>query len=356
MQFRSLAIAIGAATASLFFAGQAVGQTNVTIYGIIDSGLEVISNAGTAAQASTLERISSGNLSGSRIGFRGTEDLGGGLSAVFALENGMDVNTGAALQTNRLFGRQAFVGLQGAWGSLLLGRQNSLQLDWMSKYNTMDNATWSSKVHDASFSDRIDNAVKYTVKIVAPLEVSTYYSTGFDSTKGGEIAGSVKAGREFGVGSQYTGDALKLAAVFDQKNGQTAAVAADIDRHLTLGARFRVGSAVEVMGGYLWRKQDSAGTPIIRTDMFWFGANYQVTTPLLVSASFYHTNLRGSDADPSSIITLVKYSLSKRTDLYLINSYAVNKNGSTLGVNGFATDIAPGHNQFGTMAGVRHTF
>jgi predicted porin len=355
MQFKSIGIAIGAAATSILLAGNAAAQTNVTIYGIIDAGPEIISNANTAAAPNTLARISSGNLSGSRIGFRGTEDLGGGLSAVFTLENGMDISTGVALQANRLFGRQAFVGLQGSWGSLLVGRQNSLQLDWMSKYNTMDNATWSSKVHDASFSDRLDNAVKYTVKVADPVEISTYYSTGYDSTKGGEVAGSVKAGREFGLGSQYTGGTLRLAGVFDQKNGVTAVTAADIDRHLTLGARFRVADSVEVMGGYLWRKQDTSNV-VVRTDMFWFGGSYQVTGPFQVSASFYHTNLKGSDADPSSIITLLKYSLSKRTDLYLINSYAMNKNGSTLGVNGFSADIAPGHNQFGTMAGIRHTF
>jgi predicted porin len=355
MQFKSIGIAIGAAAATMLLAGNAAAQTNVTVYGIVDAGPEIISNAGPVGHPNTLARISSGNLSGSRIGFRGTEDLGGGLSAVFALENGMDVSTGTALQSGRLFGRQAFVGLQGTWGSLLIGRQNSLQLDWMSKYNTMDNATWSSKVHDASFSDRLDNSVKYTVKVADPVEISTYYSTGYDVTKGGEVAGSIKAGREFGLGTQYTGGTLRMAGVFDQKNGVSAITAADIDRHLTLGVRYRFTDTVEAMGGYLWRKQDTNNV-VVRTDMFWFGGSYQITAPFQISASFYHTNLKGSDADPSSIITLLKYSLSKRTDLYLINSYAMNKDGSTLGVNGVGVDISPGHNQFGTMAGIRHTF
>jgi predicted porin len=357
MQFKKIGIAFGAAAMSIFAAGNAAAQaSNVTIYGIVDAGLEVINNAGTTnSQANTLERVSSGNLSGSRIGFRGTEDLGGGLNAVFELEGGISVDTGTSLQGNRIFGRHAYVGLQGGWGSLLLGRQESLQLNWMSKYNTMDNATWSSKVHDASFSDRLDNAVKYTAKITPSLEASTYYSTGFDSTLGGEVAGSVQAGREFGGGVQYTGDTLRLAVVADQKNGQTAAVAANTDRHLTFGARYRIGE-VEMMGGILFRKQENLGTPDIRTNMYWFGGTYQVTAPVQLSASIYHTDLKNSDQDPWSIITMVKYSLSKRTDLYLINSYVLNEGGSQLGVNGFNSSIAPGHNQFGTMAGVRHTF
>jgi predicted porin len=359
MQFKSIGIAIGAAATSFLLAGNAAAQTtNVTIYGIVDGGPEIINNAG--ASHNTLERISSGNLSGSRIGFRGVEDLGGGLAAVFALENGFDVSTGTALQSGRLFGRQAFVGLQGNWGSLLVGRQNSLQLDWMSKYNTMDNATWSSKVLDTSFSDRVDNEIKLSVKVIDPLDVSAYYSTGFDSTKGGEIAGSAKAGREYGLGTQYTGSTLRLAALYDAKNGQTAVAASDTDRHLTFGARYRFTESVEAMGGYLFRKQNTANV-VTRADMYWIGAAWQVTGPWQLSASYYHLNQKESDQDPSSIVTLVKYSLSKRTDLYLINSYVMNRGGSNLGVNGLGsgtatTDITPGYNQFGTMFGIRHTF
>ncbi|HEY4316764.1 MAG TPA: porin [Herbaspirillum sp.] len=354
MQFKSFGIAIGAAATSLLLAGNAAAQTtNVTVYGIIDAGPEIINNAGP--NGNSLQRISSGNLTGSRIGFRGVEDLGGGLSAIFTLENGLDVSTGMALQGGRMFGRQAFVGLQGNWGSLLVGRQNSLQLDWMSKYNTMDNATWSSKVHDASFSDRLDNAVKYTVKVADPVEISTYYSTGYDSTKGGEVAGSSKAGRQYGLGSQYNNGMLRLAAVYDSKNGLTAAKSNDTDRHLTLAARYRITPSVEAMGGYLFRKQDTANV-VTRTDMYWVGAAWQITGPFQFSASYYHTNLKHSDQDPSSIITLLKYTLSKRTDLYLINSYVMNRGGSTLGVNGFDSDITDGHNQFGTMFGIRHTF
>lgn len=350
LKHSNIAAAVVAAIATLCGA-QASAQTSVTIYGIVDAGLEVINHASTAGSVS---RISSGNLSGSRIGFRGTEDLGGGLQAVFVLENGYSVDTGSTLQSNRLFGRQSYVGLQGSWGSLMVGRQNSLMLEWMSKYNTMDNATWSSKVHDAAFSDRIDNAIKYVGKVGA-FELSTYYSTGFDSTKGGEVAGSRAAGREYGFGGQYNGGNFKAALVYDQKNGQTAVLSGNTDRHLTFGARYKMGAA-EVLGGYLVRRQNTAPSTSTRSDVSWLGMSYQVSAPLQLSASLYHTDVKRSNQDPSSVITMVKYSLSKRTDLYLINSYVWNKNGSNLGVNGFGSDIAPGSNQFGTMAGIRHTF
>lgn len=360
MQAKLLSVAISAAVGSLLLAGNASAQSNVTIYGIADAGLEVINNASTAGN-SNVSRISSGNLSGSRIGFRGTEDLGGGLKAVFVLESGVAYDTGAYLQSNRAFGRQSYVGLQGSWGSLLLGRQNSLMLEWMSKYNTMDNATWSSKVHDGAFSDRMDNSVKYVGKFGA-FDVSAYYSTGFDTVKSGasvatagEVAGHSKVGRQVGGGVQYNGDGLRTAFVYDRKNGTSIAAENNTDTHMTFGARYKIGAA-EVLGGYLRRKQEVVGTADTRTSMAWIGASYQVSDALQLSASYYKTDVKNSNKDPSSIITLVKYSLSKRTDLYLINSYAMNKNGSNLGVNGFGSDIIAGKNQFGTMAGIRHTF
>jgi predicted porin len=356
MQSR-VVVSTAAAAVALALAGHAGAQSNVAVYGIIDSGVEAINHsASIPGSKANLTRLSSGNLSGSRLGLRGTEDLGGGLKTVFALESGIGVDTGASLQGGRLFGRQAYVGLQGGWGALTLGRQNSLMLDWMSKYNTMDNATWSSKVHDGAFSDRIDNAVKYSGKFDA-VDLSVYYSTGYDSSKGGELAGHSKAGRQLGAGLQYHGAAWRAALVYDRKHGQTAALENNTDEHLTFGARYKVGAA-EVLGGYLRRKQENVGVGAasVRTEMGWIGLAYQVTAPLQLSASLYRTDVKHSDKDPLSVITMVKYSLSKRTDLYLINSYASNRGGSNLGVNGFGVDIAAGQNQFGTMAGLRHSF
>ena len=78
----------------------------VTLYGLIDTGLQYVSN-GPGGHSKT--GISTGNLSGSRWGLRGSEDLGGGLSAIFTLENGFDSSNGQAMQGDRLFGRQAYV-------------------------------------------------------------------------------------------------------------------------------------------------------------------------------------------------------------------------------------------------------
>ena len=113
------------AMAALAAACGVQAQSNVTIYGVLDSGVEHLTNVG--ATRSGLTRMPGLGVSvPSRLGFRGTEDLGGGLKAVFTLESGFGTDTGTLNQGGRFFGRQAFVGLSGSWGAVTLGRQYSM--------------------------------------------------------------------------------------------------------------------------------------------------------------------------------------------------------------------------------------
>src|ERR1700688_4160657 len=97
-------------------------QSNVTIYGIVDAGVAYKNDGNPAGNTLSLE---SGQQNSSRLGFKGTEDLGGGLSAIFTLENGFNVDNGTLGNTSRLFGRQAWVSLNGGFGSAKLGRQEA---------------------------------------------------------------------------------------------------------------------------------------------------------------------------------------------------------------------------------------
>jgi GBP family porin len=101
-------------------AGAAHAQTsNVSIYGIADMG--IVRDIGANAAGSTTT-LTSGGQSASRIGFRGREDLGNGMSAIFTLESGVLMDTGASDQGGLLFGRHAFVGLQTKFGTVRFGR------------------------------------------------------------------------------------------------------------------------------------------------------------------------------------------------------------------------------------------
>ena len=105
---------LGAAT----LAGSAMAQSNVTVYGLIDAGL--VRESGGLSSGNTL--LGSGIAAGSRLGFKGREDIGNGMAGVFTLESGYNIDTGAMGQ-GALFGRQAFVGLETTAGNVYLGRQ-----------------------------------------------------------------------------------------------------------------------------------------------------------------------------------------------------------------------------------------
>ena len=99
----------------------AAAQSNVTLYGIVDAAAAIEKTGAPGAKRRPV--LNSGNQSSSRFGFRGTEDLGDGFRAIFALEAGIGLDTG--ISDAAFFGRRAIVGLEGGLGSLTLGREYS---------------------------------------------------------------------------------------------------------------------------------------------------------------------------------------------------------------------------------------
>ncbi|HTR07516.1 MAG TPA: porin, partial [Paraburkholderia sp.] len=150
-------------------AGAAHAQSSVTLYGSIDAGISYNSHVKNATGgSSSLWQYGDGVAQGSRWGLRGAEDLGGGLKAIFVLENGFNSGTGAAGQGGALFGRQAFVGLtKDTIGSLTFGRQYSFSTDVLgSLYSTGGNTVsgnWAYHFNDIDqlTSSRINNSVKF---------------------------------------------------------------------------------------------------------------------------------------------------------------------------------------------------
>ncbi|GIZ51766.1 porin [Noviherbaspirillum aridicola] len=334
-------------------AGLAHAQTNVTIYGIADAGVEFLTNAG--GDDDNVFRMSSGNLSGSRIGFRGTEDIGGGLKGVFLLENGFDIDTGALGQNGRLFGRQAYVGLQGDFGAITLGRQQNALYDVIIKYDPMAFASrYSALSHDPLFTGRADNAIKYTGNF-GPVIATAFYSFGRNAD--GEVPGSTKVSRNVGAGVAYASGPFGVGFAYDQFQGNTVATAGDSARRMAVGGSYEMGP-VKGFVGYRWLKDElvAAGTPNVRSNMYWVGASWDASPALKLTGVVYHTDRRDSGADPTSLVLSADYALSKRTDVYLTVGHARNKSGSNLGLNGFGSSIIAGENQSGVIAGVRHRF
>ncbi|NPT61874.1 porin, partial [Paraburkholderia elongata] len=113
-------------------ANTAHAQSSVTLYGLIDVGITYTNSQLTSHGGHSNVQETSGAVDGSRWGLRGAEDLGGGLKAIFTLENGFNVNNGTFGQGGREFGRQAFVGLSSTdYGTVTFGRQYSSMVDYV---------------------------------------------------------------------------------------------------------------------------------------------------------------------------------------------------------------------------------
>ncbi|WP_235844880.1 porin [Cupriavidus agavae] len=378
-----------AAAVAALAAGGAYAQSSVTLYGVVDAGIEYQNhqpNAAGQTGSHDVTRLSSGNMSGSRWGLRGVEDLGGGLKGVFVLESGFNVDAGTQGQ-NRLFGRQAFVGVQSNYGTLTLGRHQTPLYDFGLAFDPMAIATnYSITSQDAGFASRADNSLKYIGKF-GGLTGTLLYSQGTNTggtanTVGGvgyqgtagEVPGNYKLGRAYSASLIYAAGPFSVGAVYDETNlGINTAAQSDAKiRRASVAGTYAFGPA-KVFAGYRWAKGvDGAVLPgavaigqannATGSNLYWLGAGYQLTPAFSLTGAAYYQDFRNSGADPWSFVASADYAFSKRTDAYLNVAYTKNKDGSTLGLSGtgaggsgFGSTLGS-YNQFGAVVGVRHKF
>ncbi|WP_063499700.1 porin [Paraburkholderia phytofirmans] len=199
----------------------AYAQSSVTLYGVIDPDIVFVNNAQTGRsggqltgkqQYSMLDGTTSAYF-GSRFGFRGVEDLGGGMSAIFTLENGFNAANGTLGQGGLLFGRQAFVGLSSAsTGRVTLGRQYSSLWDFVSPLAII--TQWAGYI--GSHPDDLDNiggtnrensSVKYTTPVWNGVSADAMYSMG-------GVSGNFAQNQVWSVGVGYTGGPVRLGVAF----------------------------------------------------------------------------------------------------------------------------------------------
>ncbi|MNN31417.1 Outer membrane porin protein 32 precursor [compost metagenome] len=219
---------------------------------------------------------------------------------------------------------------------------------------------------DAAFASRADNTVKY-IGTFGGLTASAFYS--FNSN-GQEVAGAFRRGQAYGALLSYAAGPFSVGAAYDEVHGTTDATtgfdaSGQRIRRASVGANYAFGPA-KVYAGYRWAKAaDGATLPGAAvtnstSNLYWLGLGYQLTPAFSLSGAAYYQVFRKTDADPWSFVVTADYALSKRTDVYTSLSYALNDNGSNLGVNGFNTgstvNVQPGKDQFGAVVGLRHKF
>lgn len=194
------------------FASAAQAESSVTLFGLIDTGVNYVNNVVDTKGSGSRFNLSSGGLQGSRWGLRGSQDLGNGLKAIFTLESGFDVNTGTASQDGRIFGRQAFAGLSGDFGTVTIGRQYDSIADFVSPLTASGRwegafAAHPGDVDNLNNTRRVNNSIKYTSNSYEGLSFGGLYSLG-------GTAGRRSDNQVWSAGIGYNNGPIALGAAY----------------------------------------------------------------------------------------------------------------------------------------------
>lgn len=374
-------ILVAAVLSSIGVAAHA--QSSVTLYGVIDAGVSYVNNSRDATgHSSRLAKFDDGVAQGTRWGLKGSEDLGGGLKAIFTLENGFSIANGTLGQGNREFGRQAYVGLaKNGVGALTFGRQYSLSTDVLAAYSTGGNTVagnYAFHINDVDqlASSRIDNSVKFASANFSGVTFGALY--GF-SNQAGAFAGSLANGaanpgssRTYSFGLNYAAGPVGVGAAYTDIRypgnatiANTALTNVQELRTFGLGARYLLGPATFWA---LWtntRFVPVAGTALL-FDAYDVGAKYAFTPALSAGLGYTYMHLNDAAKGHFNQVDLsLDYALSKRTDVYVLGIYQIasGNNGATrvqaqIGDSAgfFSTSGSDSHSQLAARVGIRHKF
>ncbi|TKC82944.1 porin [Trinickia terrae] len=383
---------------ALLLAGASLGaasahaQSSVTLYGVVDDAIAYANNQKGASNV----YLAQGNLYASKFGFRGTEDLGGGTSAIFDLQAGFNANTGAASAAGLIFNRQSYVGLQNqTYGTVTMGRQYTPYLLFVGPLASSSWTTGATGAHPGDYDGldttiRINNSVTYTSPTYYGLSASAMYafsgiagSPGKGQTYSGALryaSGPVSLAAGYlridntGLTSGFDANATGSFAVSPVNQGyqsaralQNVAAAGNYTLgNLTLGLNY---TNVEYLAG---GKSLFANTAVFNT----YGAiaAYRFTPALDIAGAFAYT-LAAKSNGISSAARYQQYSLresyhlSKRTTLYALQAFQ-HASGQTLGAKGAGNIVdavavvgdsqnstpSSTNKQFVGMAGITVTF
>lgn len=291
----------------------AQAQSGVSLYGRLDVGLRYTRSGGDANIHPTKLELTSGATSSSRLGFRGAEDLGGGMKALFVLEMGINPDTGTLGQSGRGFGRQSFVGLDTGYGVWTLGRQYSpvylteAANEPFGAFNTFEPGfiydNYTGTPASSSGGNRWDNAAQYALK-VGGLSFSTMVSAGEGAV------GPESVGRKEGASLGYASGPYAVNAAWQQtRNG-----AGDKDHKVwTVGGTWTL-APVKLNLSYLDHRSDT----VKQTHKVWaMGGTWSVTPLFDLVVGYYDDRQQEPVGRKRMLAVMGNYWLSKRTNVYL---------------------------------------
>jgi predicted porin len=368
-------------------------QSSVTLYGVIDAGITYVSKVASVTGHGSVLKYGDGVSQGSRFGIRGAEDLGGGLKALFVLENGFNSGDGTLGQGGAMFGRQAYVGLvKDGIGSLTLGRQYSLSTDILGAGYTMGSQTpagnYAYHINDLDqlVQSRLNNAVKFSSANFAGLTFGGMYAfsnstnfSGAPTTTAGTTAtqGSSSA---YSFGANYTNGPFGIGAAYTNiryPNGATPPFGVSVANVNTGGLRdletFGIGTRYAIGAGLAWAnwtrtKLEPLAGRSSTLNNYEIGGRYLFTAALNVGLGYTFSDLSDRfEGKWHQINGAVDYALSKRTDIYLLAVYQ--KASGSNSVAGRSVQVqaeigsapsfignAGANSQLVTRVGLRHKF
>lgn len=349
-----IAIAATGITAGAF------AQSDVTIYGSMDAGVAHVNNVG----GKSVSRLDQGTMQPDRIGFRGAEDLGGGMKATFQLESGFFTDTGAMTSAGRLFNRASTIGLSGNFGAVTLGNMPDIVFDYAGKLSNGFQLTNFYLFHPGNLDTlantyQFNNAIRYTSPSFSGLTVSGMY--GF-----GEVAGDNSKGRNVSAGANYIQGPLRLALAYSKQNDRAAGFAGTFLSSLGLGnggtifnslttvaagGGYTLGN-VRLNGLYTQSKIDLGGASPTQKNVD-LGASWNYNPANALNLGYMHSKLEGAHYNQVSLSNV--YSLSKRTQLYAQAAYQRAGGTASFAVQN-NTGISSSNSQLVTTVGVHHSF
>lgn len=312
MQFKRLAAAL-VASLPLF----AHAQSNVTVYGIMDAA---VSHEDDGVNSHNV--INSGNQSSSRIGFKGTEDLGSGLKALFNIEAGVSLDTGNA--DSSLFGRRSVVGLEGAFGTVTVGREYTPIAAVAGATDITGQGLYGSNLSAFNYLTRREsNSVNFKSASMNGFVVDAVYGAG-EKTSG--PSNDLK-----GVALEYANGGLYLGAGYHTTNAATGDF-----KEYALGAGYKFGN-IELKGNYF------AADPAGANNKF---EQINVGASMGFGPGTAYANLQRNEiangARGNAFSVGYSYALSKRTNLYTSLAMIRNNDLGNFALNASATKLMPG--------------
>ena len=340
-KFATLAV-LAAASAGAY------AQSSVTLFGVLDAAGRYVKNGDTK-----LYSLASGGINTSRLGVRGTEDLGDGLKAGFWLETGLNVDSGTQSDSTRFWNRRATVSLSGNFGELRLGRDFTPTYLGYSDYDPFgDNGVAASSKFDSSLGTTRDTGTRADNQIIylTPGNLGGFYG------RAAVAAGEGTSGKKYyGARAGYAAGPLDVSAAYGQTT-VTAILGDDKFKTFDVGASYDFGV---VKATSYFTQSKSANQKL---QVYSIGAIVPVGVGQ-IKAAYTHANASGTNAagvnvdanDADQVALGYIYNLSKRTAVYTTAAYVKNKGNATFAVAS-APAIGAGQKSTGFELGLRHAF